>query len=314
MDIKTVAAYRWAVNVYAEWHRWETGREFSPSELDGRLLHRFSSDPAPYGLKGRHQERPSPATRNKVIAGLRVFSRWAREAGYVPDDLSRNLAFVVGTPKEDRALEPDEERRLIRTLNDDVKVARLARSQEKWVQAVRNRALVGAGLLLGLRAQEAVSLNWEQLVLRPGAAEAKDVVGKYGFVRSIPMPNVARKWFLAFKEAVMQAGEYEPAGPVFTTQKGGRMTTRAVQYVMQALAVRAQIPDLSYHVLRHTYGTNLVAGGVPLPTVARLMGHLRRSGEPHITTTARYTLPRRSELRQAVTVLDFEDEAIRVTD
>lgn len=307
LDKKSIAAYRRAVMAFSAWYRWETGLEFSPEALDGRMLHRFSADPAPYGLRGRGQERPSPATRNKMIAGLRVFCRWAREAGYVPEDLSRNLAFVVGAPKEARALEEEEERRLIRTLNDDVKVAQLARSQEKWLQAVRNRALVGAGLLLGLRAEEAVSLNWEQLVLRPGAAEAKDVTGKYGFVRSIPMPSAARKWFLALKEAMMQAGEYEAAGPVFTSQKGKRLSTRQLQHLMASLAARVQIPDLTFHVLRHTYGTNLVASGVPLPTVARLMGHIRRTGDPHIATTARYTLPRRGELRQAVGALDFAD-------
>lgn len=307
LDQKTIAAYRRAVAAFAAWYRWETGRDFSPETLDARLLHRFSTDPAPYGLRGRGQERPSPATRNKVAAGLRVFCRWAREAGYVAEDLGQNVTFVVGSPKEARALEPEEERRLIRHLNDQVKVASLARSPERHLQALRNRALVGSGLFLGLRAEEAVSLVWEQLVLRAGAAEAKDVMGKYGFVRTIPMPNIARRWFLALKEALLEAGEYQPGGPVFLSQKSGRLSTRALQHLMAGLAAEVQIPDLTFHVLRHTYGTNLVASGVPLPTVARLMGHIRKSGEPNIATTARYTLPRRGELRQAVGALDFED-------
>lgn len=307
LDAKTINAYRRAVEAFAVWYHWETGQEFSPEALDGRLLHRFSSDPAPYGLRGRKQERPSPATRNKMVAGLRVFCRCAREAGYVSEDLSRNLGFVVGFPKEPRALEPEEERRLIRYLNDQVKVATMAKSRERRLQALRNRALIGAGLFLGLRAEEAVSLTWEQLVLRAGAAEAKDVVGKYGFVRTIPMPNIARRWFLALKEALLEAGEFQSSGPVFLSQKGGRLSARALQHMVRELAAAVQIPDLTFHVLRHTYGSNLVARGVPLPTVARLMGHIRRSGDPNIATTARYTLPRRGELLQAVGGLDFED-------
>lgn len=37
------------------------------------------------------------------------------------------------------------------------------------------------------------------------------------------------------------------------------------------------------------------------------MGHMKRNGEPNIATTARYTLPRSGELRQAVNLLDFDD-------
>jgi site-specific recombinase XerD len=40
------------------------------------------------------------------------------------------------------------------------------------------------------------------------------------------------------------------------------------------------------HVLRHTFGTQLVRGGVDLVTLAELMGHAR------LETTRLYTLPR----------------------
>lgn len=309
MDPKSTKAYVRAVQVYATWCEWETGQTFQPTALDGRQLHRFATDPAPYGLRGRTMERPAPATRNKVIAGLRVFCRWAREAGVVKEDLAGNLEFVIGTQKEARALEPEEERRLVRYLNDQVHVATEARTKVKRNQALRDRALVGAGLYLGLRLEEALSLTWEQLILRAGAAEAVSVVGKYGFVRSVPMPNVARKWFLALKEPQVTSGVYNAQGPVFTSQKGHQLSARGAQHLMEELAQVTGITDLTFHVLRHTYGTTLTNATppTPAPTVARLMGHIRRNGEPNVTTTARYALPRRSDIRRAVAALDYDD-------
>lgn len=54
-------------------------------------------------------------------------------------------------------------------------------------QAVRDRALVGLGLMAGLQAEVAVPLRESRLILTRGTAEARDIVGKYGYVRSIPL-------------------------------------------------------------------------------------------------------------------------------
>ena len=67
-------------------------------------------------------------------------------------------------------------------------------------------------------------------------------------------------------------------------------------------------PDLTDHVLRHIYASRLVNDqGIPLPTVARLMEHLKKNGDPNIATTARYTLPHAEALQQAAGALDYDD-------
>jgi integrase/recombinase XerD len=48
------------------------------------------------------------------------------------------------------------------------------------------------------------------------------------------------------------------------------------------------------HSLRHSYGTELAARGVPLPVIQRLMGHA------DVRTTMRYITVGESQLRDAV--------------
>jgi integrase/recombinase XerC len=55
--------------------------------------------------------------------------------------------------------------------------------------------------------------------------------------------------------------------------------------------------EVSPHVLRHTFAKRLVDAGVPLPIVARLLGH------NSIKTTAIYVEPGQEDLAKAVELL-----------
>ena len=89
------------------------------------------------------------------------------------------------------------------------------------------------------------------------------------------------------------AGE-NPA--LFLNRRGGRLSARAVDQFLDALAADADLvdddgkPTASAHVIPHTFGTSLLRNGVDIVTVAELMGHRR------LDTTRLYTNPR--ELHQ----------------
>ncbi len=309
LDAQTLRAYRRAVVSYAEWFDWHHHRPFVTEDLDPQDLQHWRTDEDPVGIHGQ-QHRPAPATRNKHIAGLRVFSRWASETGRIPADVARHLEFLVIAPQAPKSLLRAQERGLMRVVNQAVGDAlHLKRINEgKFTQAIRNRAVIVLGLYAGLRVEEAAGLVWDQLLLRKGVAKIQNVQGKFDQIRTIPLGNLARKHLLAWKERATAEGWVGPGQPVLVSQKGRALSVRSVQRVMTEWGQRLNWPDLTYHTPRHTYGSRLVNDlGVPLPAVARMMGHLRKNGDPNIATTARYALPHAEALHQAADALDYDD-------
>ena len=88
--------------------------------------------------------------------------------------------------------------------------------------------------------------------------------------------------------------------------RGGRISDRYAREVIEGLGRLANLDAertdaFGPHVLRHTFGTRLVRGGVDLVTVAELMGHAR------LETTRLYTLPTKADRDRALDALLTDD-------
>jgi integrase/recombinase XerC len=128
--------------------------------------------------------------------------------------------------------------------------------------------------------------------------------GKGGDSREVPLVDQAARASAAEwkKERATWPGAGEnPA--LFLNRRGGRLSARAVDQLLDAMAADADLVDddghavASAHTLRHTFGTNLLRSGVDIVTVAELMGHRR------LDTTRLYTLPTERDLEDAVAKL-----------
>jgi site-specific recombinase XerD len=84
---------------------------------------------------------------------------------------------------------------------------------------------------------------------------------------------------------------------VFVGQRGP-LTESGVWRIVAKYADLAGLADVSPHVLRHTFATQLLRDAeTDVVTVANLMGHV------DVRTTARYTTPTQADLEQAVEAL-----------
>jgi len=83
-------------------------------------------------------------------------------------------------------------------------------------------------------------------------------------------------------------------------RRGTRLSSRSVGGVVVKLGELVGIDGLTIHVLRHTFGTNLIRQGTDVVLVAELMGHRR------LDTTRRYSLPTTADRVRAIEGLPVE--------
>ncbi|WP_245236158.1 tyrosine-type recombinase/integrase [Paenibacillus sonchi] len=160
----------------------------------------------------------------------------------------------------------------------------------------RENAIVLTFLRLGLRVHELCDLQITDLTLsdRKGTAYIR---GKGDKDRELPINSELR--------AVLQnyLKERDSSSPyLFVSRRSEKCSERGIQHMIEKYRQRTQIPHLTCHALRHTFGHDLATAKppVPLDRVAMLMGHYKEDGKPNIEMTMIYTTPGVEDLEAAV--------------
>lgn len=169
--------------------------------------------------------------------------------------------------------------------------------------ALRDRAMLELCYSSGIRVGELTGLNLEDLDLDQGLVK---VLGKGRKERIVPVggPAIeALKAYLSQREALgarhaapptgSERGETrrrQPSGlsgrrgPVFLNHRGGRLTARSVERLLEKYLRRAGLTKaVTPHGLRHSFATHLLQAGADLRSIQELLGHAG------LSTTQRYT-------------------------
>lgn len=167
------------------------------------------------------------------------------------------------------------------------------------------RVRVGAllGLRCGLRVGELRGLQWGAVDLRRGQitidrawVKGRLVTPKSGRSRTIPIGADLRGELEALSaEAAPQAGR---GAWVLGGSDGLPLGKDLFFRAIVRACLRAHVPRISPHGLRHSFASRLVAEGVPLTVVQALLGH------SSITTTMRYAHLSPGALEAAVSLLE----------
>ena len=202
------------------------------------------------------------------LSCVRSFFRFLCREGI----LKQNPAAVVPAPRL--------ERRLPQFL-DEQQAVRLveAPAAGKW-QALRDRAILETLYSTGMRVSELTGLNLEDVDAVSGTAVVR---GKGKRERLCPIGKTALAAIHRYLAKRPTKGLKVPYA-LFVSQKGGRLTVRQVDRLLQRYAKQAKLPfAISPHGLRHTFATHLLDRGADLRSVQELLGH--RS----LSTTQIYT-------------------------
>lgn len=145
---------------------------------------------------------------------------------------------------------------------------------------LRDRALLELLYATGARITEIVSLDVDDV-----HDDIVRVTGKGNKQRLVPVGGFARRaldaWLVRGRPALSSKGKATPA--LFLGARGGRLSRQNAWLILQAIADRAGISDVSPHTFRHSFATHLLEGGADVRVVQELLGHAS------VATTQIYT-------------------------
>ena len=213
----------------------------------------------------------------RTVAVLRSFFAQLKRTGTI----AVNPAAALRTPRFRRTLPRYvAEADLQRVLHDRSIADR---------RAARDAALVEILYGSGLRASEAVGLDWRDVSL--GQRQLHVRSGKGAKDRIVPLTNASRAALQAL--AHVSGGAAHGRSPVFLGSRGTRLDVRSVGRIVARAMRDAGVAEVNPHALRHSCATHLLDDGADLRSIQELLGHA------NLSTTQRYTHVSLKQLHQA---------------
>jgi integrase len=217
----------------------------------------------------------SPTT----VRDVRMILSRALDRAVLERKLNANpaTAALVDRPQtavmEQRALDPEQALLFLETLRGH-----------------RLEALYAVALALGLRKGEALGLGWRDLDLDVGLVRIRRSLSDAGGMhldevktrksrRTLPLP--AFLVLILKRHRIRQEVERERAvnlwlgadNLVFTTQFGTPISPRNASRDLAAILARTTLPRVTFHELRHSCGSLLLALGVDIKVIQEILGH-----------------------------------------
>ncbi|MGE0596922.1 MAG: tyrosine recombinase XerC [Hyphomonadaceae bacterium] len=196
---------------------------------------------------------------SRALAAIRSFFRFLdRRCGVV----NSRIALVRG---------PKLKRSLPRPVSETAALALMREAEHRegapWL-AARDAALITLLYAAGLRISEALALTGGAQPL----PETLRVKGKGGKERIVPMLPAAREAIARYASLCPFALTAD--APLFRGEKGGALSPRLAQALMERLRTRLGLPQSATpHALRHAFATHLLANGADLRAIQDLLGH-----------------------------------------
>ena len=235
----------------------------------------------PYAAKSSVGQAISKKTQGYHVIALRSFLKY----------LIKTDRSVLSPEKIDL---PKGEAHSLKFLNGE-QVDRLLNSPTLSTDiGKRDRAILEVLFSTGLRVSELVSLDRDKVDLD---RREFGIIGKGRRQRVVFLSKRAADWIGEYLKA--RSDNYQP---LFIRHKGKidastsdeevRLTVRSVQRLIKKYAQKVKIPvDVTPHVLRHSFATDLLMAGADLRSVQEMLGH------KNVSTTQIYTHITNKQLR-----------------
>jgi site-specific recombinase XerD len=249
----TLKHYRSDLNIFIN----HIGHHKAPDTVTAQDIDTFIDQQIAAGL--------SPSTINRRLASLHSFFEYLAgenlEKEWPNPVISRRHYRKIGW-RLPRDVPDDEVARFFAVISDE-----------------RDRAMFGLMVGAGLRVGEVAALRLGSLEepLESGQLAKLRVQGKGNKERMVWL--TASLWDSL--QAWLKARPMVQTDQMFLNRRGGPISVAGIQYCLKQHCQAAGV-SFSCHQLRHTFGRRLAENGLPIDSLAKLLGHSR------LHTTQRY--------------------------
>jgi integrase/recombinase XerC len=250
---KTLEAYTRDLAQFASFvadHLGEAADVKSLSALDASDFRSFMAKRRNAGIESRSLARQ--------LSSIRSFFRHAERNGH----FKCAALSAVRSPKIAHSVpRPFSEAQAQRITSESI-----LENSEAWINA-RDIAVLTLLYGCGLRISEALGLTVKQAEENPLV-----VIGKGGKTRLVPMVDAAVDAMAAYRKLCPYT--LLPAAPLFRGAKGGPLSPRIIQLLIERLRGALNLPDSATpHALRHSFASHLLGNGADLRVIQDLLGH-----------------------------------------
>lgn len=254
---KTLFDYECKLARYLQWHGEGSIGDLDVAKARTWVLHLQGSRKwATHPDIATSEQTLSPQTVASHVRTLKGFATWLYEEEYLPENVLRRLAKPRVPQRITEVLSPAEVARLLGSI--DVNSA----------SGARNHAIVVLFLDTGLRLSELVGLQNDDVHIKDSWLK---VFGKGGKERIVPFG--ARTTKVLNRYASFYRPDDSISDTFFVNENGSPFTENALKQVFKRLQVRANLPRLHPHLLRHTFATSYLLAGGDVFSLQAILGH-----------------------------------------
>ncbi len=248
-SLQTIDYYSYALQIFSRFY----GYDRDLSDLTLRICKE-------YYLYLIDDKSINSVSVQSYIRGLRSFLRWLYNEDYIDVNICEKFKLPKASRKVIDVLSDEEIDKLLAALSGD-----------EWL-TVRNRLIVALMLDSGLRLNEVVTL-------RRSCVHLNDryliVTGKGDKQRTVPFGEFTARTLSEYLKVTDSAGYTDTLIiKVSETLCGFEGITQAtIKNMFRRLKVRAGIPRLYPHLLRHTFATRYLENGGNIYSLQQILGH-----------------------------------------